>query len=187
MTYDKNSFLQGIAVGKSMKGWSSGQGTAVPSCWNDEGIYTYFYIDYHLSLAGITKGLFNLSTSVISEHGTVEVTDIEQVNATTLKVYCDLNGLFPGWVAVIGYNSAWMTYSSGVTVPEFGAAFWLNGEIPWNFGYIEDATTLAAFAFINAETLAITHNADTEYNGTDTITISAPGYTNSETLTVTYS
>lgn len=187
MSYDKNSFLQGIAVGKSLKGWSSGKGTAVPTCWNDEGHYDYFYIDYHLSLAGVTKGLFNLSTSVLSEVGELDVTAVEQVNATTLRVYCDMTNIFPGWVAVIGYNSSWLTYTSGVQVPEFGAAFWLDGQTPFNFGYIEDAFRIIPDFGSVAEELTMIVPGDTEYNCEDALDMAAPGISIEETCTVRYS
>lgn len=187
MSYDKESFLQGLVVGKSMKGWSSGQGTAVPTCWNDDGHYDYFYIDYHQSLAGVTKSLFNLSSSVLSENGQIEVTAVTTVNASTLKVYCDMSGLFPGWIAVIGYNSSWLTYSSGVQVPEFGAAFWLDGLAPFTFGYIEDQGSLSAVALVGTELFTMTVPGDLEYDADDTGSISAPGISGTETLEVRYS
>lgn len=187
MSYDRNSFLQGIAVGKSLKGWSSGKGTAVPTCWNDVGHYDYFYIDYHLSLAGVTKGLFNLSTSVMSERGELEVTAVEQINATTLRVYCDMTNIFPGWVAVIGYNSSWLTYTSGVQVPEFGAAFWLDGQIPFNFGYLEDAFRLIPDFGSPSETLSMTVPGDLRYSYEDSLTMVTPGISLAESLDVRYS
>lgn len=91
MAYDQNSFLQGIAVGKSLKGWSSGIGTSVPTCWNDEGIYTYFYIDYHLPISAVSLSMFRLSTRVLCEAGELEVTAIESVDSTTFKVYCNIS------------------------------------------------------------------------------------------------
>lgn len=188
--YDQNSFLQGLAVGKSLKGWSSGIGTSVPTCWNDEGIYTYFYIDYHLPVALISVALFRLSTRVLYTAGEIDITDVESINSTTLKVYCNLSVAKNNWVAAVGYNSSWLKYESGISVPEYSAIFWLDGRIVWTPGYISEEFSLVRGIYYGSETL----NSDDLYRPvyqpitiSDELTLPTISYTADESCIVTYS
>ena len=142
MSYDQNSFLQGIAVGKSLRGWSSGYGTATPKCWNDEGNYDYFYIDYLLPLSGLTLAMFHLSTRIMCNTGELEATDIEAVDSSTYKIYCPISKATNGWIAVTGYNSSWVKYDSGLSVPEYSSIFWLDGKSTYTPGFLDDEADL---------------------------------------------
>ena len=187
MSYDQKSFLQGIAVGKSLKGWSSGLGTAVPICWNDEGKYTYLYIDYHLPITAISLSLFRLCTRIMCEDGEIEVNAVESYNSTTFKVYCDLTRAGKGWVAAVGYNSSWLEYDSGVKVPEYASIFWIDSNQPWTPGYLEDAGTLGIVLRTGSESLTLYNRTGTLYEADDTTQAPVPVYTPGETLTVRYS
>ena len=187
MSYDQTSFLQGIAVGKSLKGWSSGLGTAVPTCWNDEGRYTYMFIDYHLPITAISLSLFRLCTRIMCENGEIDVTAVESYNSTTFKVYCDLTKANKGWVAAMGYNSSWLEYDSGVKVPEYASIFWIDSKQPWTPGYLEDASALNRVARDGTEGLTITHRVGTRYEAEEHMTVVVPALNPSETLNVRYS
>lgn len=158
MAYDQNSFLQGIAVGKSLKGWSSGIGTSVPTCWNDERKYTYFYIDYHLPISAVSLSLFRLSTRVLCESGELEVSAIESVDSTTFKVYCDISKAGNGWIAVTGYNSSWMYYDNGYSVPEYSAVFWVDSRQNYTPGYIEDEEKYVKRSYNGEEKFSISYH-----------------------------
>lgn len=188
MAYDQNSFLQGIAVGKSLKGWSSGIGTSVPTCWNDEGIYTYFYIDYHLPISAVSLSMFRLSTRVLCEAGELEVTAIESVDSTTFKVYCNISKSGNGWIAVTGYNSSWLYYDNGYAVPEYSAVFWIDSKQNWTPGYIEDSDHYVGRSYNGSDSIDLTYQSGVEYTGKDTDNLrSLSGMTIQETLKVTYS
>lgn len=188
MTYDQNSFLQGIAVGKSLKGWSSGLGTSVPTCYNDEGVYTYFYIDYHLPISAISLTLFNLATRVICESGELEVTAIESVSSTTFKVTCDISSAKASWIAINGYNSAWLTYDSGYSVPEYSTIFYVDGMTSYTPGYVKDTGSYEARSYDNSsETYAMYIYEGTTYPYDDEMEMTAAEYGTDETFTITYS
>ena len=48
MIHHKKSFLAGLAVGRSLRGWGGGAsgGGFAPLCWNEPGVYDSFLIDY---------------------------------------------------------------------------------------------------------------------------------------------
>lgn len=185
--YDQNSFLQGIAVGKSLKGWSSGKGSATPTCWNDEGVYTYFYIDYHLPITSVSPSLFRLSTRVLCENGEIEVINVESIDSTTFKVYGDISKAGSGWIAVIGYNSSWLKYDSGIAVPEYSSVFWIDGRQPWTPGYLEDSDSLSSVLLNISESFDETYHSTSSYTANDRCAIQTPAISISESLKVTYS
>jgi hypothetical protein len=187
MAYDQNSFLQGIAVGKSLKGWSSGLGTSVPKCWNDEGVYTYFYIDYHLPISAVSLTMFNLSTRVLCEYGELDVSAIESVNSTTFKVYCDISKATNGWIAVAGYNSSWLYYDSGYAVPEYSAVFWLDGRQTYAFGYIEDEGRLVGRSYNGEDDYTMYIHPGVKYEYAEEATLEKYSLSASDTCTISYS
>lgn len=188
MAYDQNSFLQGIAVGKSLKGWSSGIGTSVPTCWNDEGKYTYFYIDYHLPISAVSLSMFRLSTRVLCESGELEVSAIESVDSTTFKVYCDISEAGNGWIAVTGYNSSWLYYDNGYSVPEYSAVFWIDSRQNWTPGYIEDEDKYVGRSYTGEEDFNVTYHPGVNYEYSEEIDLrSLSGMEIQESLKITYS
>lgn len=187
MAYDQNSFLQGLAVGKSLKGWSSGLGTSVPTCWNDEGEYTYFYIDYHLPISAVSLSMFNLATRVLCESGEIQVQAIESVNSTTFKVYCDISKAGNKWVAVTGYNSSWLFYDSGYAVPEYSALFWIDARQNYTPGYIEDLADYPDRLYQIEDSYTMTYGIQTLYEEADTSSLIERKFTGGDTLTITYS
>lgn len=187
MAYDENSFLQGLAVGKSLKGWTSGLGTSVPTCWNDEGKYTYFYIDYHLPISAVSITMFNLSTRVLCEAGELDVSAIESVNSTTFKVYCDISKAANGWVAVTGYNSSWLYYDTGYPVPEYSSIFWLDGKQTYTPGYMEDEGALRGRYYNGEDSYTAYTVAQTLYEYEDETTLFSKEFEVEETLTISYS
>lgn len=188
MSYDQNSFLQGIAVGKSLRGWSSGYGTATPKCWNDESNYDYFYIDYLLPLSGLTLAMFHLSTRIMCNTGELEATDIEAVDSSTYKIYCPISKATNGWIAVTGYNSSWVKYDSGLSVPEYSSIFWLDGKSTYTPGFLDDEGDLPSRPLESDTTFS--HYYSTRHQITCADEDSVPyreAHTGEDTLQVKYS
>lgn len=188
MSYDQNSFLQGIAVGKSLKGWSSGYGTATPKCWNDEGVYDYFYIDYLIPLSGLTLAMFHLSTRIMCNTGELEATDIEAVDSSTYKIYCPISKATNGWIAVTGYNSSWVKYDSGLSVPEYSSIFWVDGKSTYTPGFLDDEGDLPSRSLESDTTFS--HYYSTRHQITCADEDSVPyreTHTGEDTLQVKYS
>ena len=184
MSYDQNSFLQGIAVGKSLRGWSSGYGTATPKCWNDEGNYDYFYIDYLLPLSGLTLAMFHLSTRIMCNTGELEATDIEAVDSSTYKIYCPISKAANGWIAVTGYNSSWVKYDSGLSVPEYSSIFWLDGKTSYTPGFMEDIDDLPASRFDGDENVSYTVYGWVRYDCSDEGSLYETPLTGNDTIKI---
>ena len=96
MPYDENSFLQGIMIGRTLRGYLAldstiiNQNTNQPSCWNEEGIYSYFYIQYPQPINTITKGQFTACHSIFSQNGELSITNIQIIDESTIKIVCDI-------------------------------------------------------------------------------------------------
>lgn len=188
MSYDQNSFLQGIAVGKSLRGWSSGYGTATPKCWNDEGVYDYFYIDYLIPLSGLTLAMFHLSTRIMCNIGELEATDIEAVDSSTYKIYCPISKATNGWIAVTGYNSSWVKYDSGLSVPEYSSIFWLDGKSTYTPGFLDDEGEIPRIGQESDETFSHYYSAMHNFNYADAGTMPyVDDPVGSDTVSVKYS
>ena len=82
------SFLAGLCVGRSLKGWAGG-GTKLslaPTCRLDSGVTAYFYIDYHYGLQNVSYGRFRNTTVILGASGEIIPREVEAVDSHTVKV-----------------------------------------------------------------------------------------------------
>lgn len=186
MIYDKNSFLAGLSVGKSLKGWS-GAGEAegyTPRVWNDEGVYDYFYIDYIRDVVNFSLGRFRHSTIISGATGELTPTNAEQISASVYKIYANIAGA--GQVSVMGRKARGLKFPGNDDVPGFEANFWVDDEVLHQPGYMYDAFALQEHHPAGIENLTLGffagHGVFTVH---DTVQIST-AQTITETCTVTY-
>lgn len=138
MIYDKNSFLAGLSVGKSLKGWS-GAGEAegyTPRVWNDAGEYDYFYIDYIRDVVNFSLGRFRHSTIISGATGDIVPSNAEQISGSVYKIYANIAGA--GQVSVLGREARGLKFPGNDDVPGFEANFWVDDEEPYQPEYMYD-------------------------------------------------
>lgn len=185
MSYDENSFLQGIAVGRGMRGRDSAD-YAAPTCWNDEGIYSYFYIQYPQAVSTITKGQFTVCHNVFCRFGELSITDIEIIDSYTIKVICDISSAQNSWVAITNYDNSYIKFANGVPIPLYGILFWMNGAAPWNLGYIEEIGILLSKSLTGTDEAQLVFSAGTLTEIAETLTLEPPDFNTEEQVHVIY-
>lgn len=118
-------FQNGFLCGMATKGLIKTGAAYEPSCWNDEGIYNYFYIDFHRALSAFSMGM--LAQSIII-HDSVQlmINDFDYVSQGVYKIYVDLADKVKG-VTVINKETGILNFSNGSKVPAFSVMFYVSG------------------------------------------------------------
>lgn len=186
MNYDKDSFLAGLSVGKSLKGWS-GAGEAegyTPRVWNDPGVYDYFYIDYIRDVVNFSLGRFRHATIISGATGELIPTNAEQISQSVYKIYVNITGA--GQVSVLGREARGLKFPGNDDVPGFEANFWVDDETPYQPDYMYDAFALQEAHPNGTEIVTLGfYTGLGAFTMKDTVQISTK-QTISETCTVTY-
>ena len=191
MAYDETSFLQGIAVGKSLKGWSGGSSSTIPTCWHDKGEYDHYYIDYHYPITKMSIEVFRLCTRLIyggaNAAGMIMIEELEGYNSTTFKIWADISPAKNSWAATLGISELWLEYDSGRKVPIFAAPWWIDGQTPWSFGMIQDEGTIPERDGITGEApIEYTYLGNARYVVSDSGKIIRPALSSAASAKVTY-
>lgn len=137
---EKRSFLAGLAVGRNLKGWSgvsTGAATAAPLCWNDPGVYDYFYIDYRAALREFSYGRFCNKTTILGAAGEIIPTAAERVDTHTVRIWGSLAG--ETRVRVFGNSKEGLTFADGRAVGAFAGEFWVDGDAPYELPYLAES------------------------------------------------
>ena len=141
---EKRSFLAGLAAGRNLKGWAgmnTGVGeTLAPACWNEPGVHSCFYIDYHGPLREFSYGRFCNKTAIFGADGEIVPTEAELVKPGIVRVWADLTGQTR--VRVFGNSADGLWFSDGRAVGAFVGEFWLDGKAPYVLPYLADSMEL---------------------------------------------
>ena len=138
MIHHKKSFLAGLAVGRSLRGWGGGAsgGGLVPLCWNEPGVYDSFLIDYRYGLGGFSYGRFCNKTAIFGSAGEIIPTAAEDLGGGAVRIWADLRGQTK--VRVYGNAKAGLSFADGRLVPAFAAEFWMDGSAPYELPYLAE-------------------------------------------------
>ena len=124
---DFKLFATGLAIGGQ---WNLGEVKAgdVVECWNDDGVYDYFYVKFKKAINPFSYGQFVNTVKVysISSDTYLPVSGVTRLDGTTCKVNCDISKENSG-VIVIGLPTSYLTYTSGSAVQKFISMFYVNG------------------------------------------------------------
>lgn len=141
---NKRSFLMGLSVGRTLKGWggSGGEAAFSPRCWNESGVYDRFYIDYGVGVQNFSYGRFCNKTGIFGSAGEIIPTAAERVDAATVCIRADISG--ETRVRVYGNAKAGLTLADGRECPAYAAEFWVDGAAPHELPYAAESVTLYA-------------------------------------------
>lgn len=136
---DFKLFATGLAIGGQ---WNLGEVKVgdVVECWNDEGVYDYFYMKFKKAVKEFSYGQFTNTVKVysIAHDEYLPITSVIRISSTQFKVNCDISGENSG-VIVIGLPTAYLQYESGSAVPKFISLFYVRGiETIRTYAYIWD-------------------------------------------------
>jgi hypothetical protein len=139
------AFQNGFICGMATKGLVRSGELYKPTCWNDDSVYTYFYIDFKRALSDFSVGMFNESI-IVYDSEAVPVSDVEYISSGVYKIYCDISDKIRG-VTVVNKKSTLLTTANGVVLPVFSVIFYVSGldtyirkAYRYNIAYISTIT-----------------------------------------------
>lgn len=153
---DFKLFATGLAIGGQ---WNLGEVKTgdVVECWNDEGIYDYFYMKFKKAVKEFSYGQFVNTVKVysVARDSYIPITDVTRISGTQFKVNCDISGENSG-VIVIGLPTAYLQYESGSAVPKFISAFYVSGIATMKtYAYVWDKITMLLHTLNAVDNVAI--------------------------------
>ena len=183
-------FQNGFICGMATKGMIKTGDQYEPIVWNDEGVYSYFYIDFKKSVSTFSTGMVAESLLI---HDTVQIsiTGFEKISDSVYKLYVDISGKVKG-VTVINKASTWLRFTDGSKVTPFSVMFYVAGLDRYeNMDYLYDGvdfelTTLIVSSIVESSAFDLWDNLD-EFIVSDTMTFtnSLAIFTTNESTTIT--
>lgn len=125
---DRISFQNGFICGMATKGLTRTGNQYEPILWNDESIYSYFYIDFKRTMAPFSLGMLTESIIVYGDTQ-IPITGFAHVSGSIYKIFCDISSR-PKGVLVFNRKSTLLTYLSGEKLPVFSTLFYVAGQVP---------------------------------------------------------
>lgn len=116
------SYLSGLGSGRS-------QGEAyAPNVYNDEGIYTHFYVDFLSDMLPFSFGMVSESLIVLGGSNAIPITGFEKINNRKYK--CIVNISNQELITFINKKTGWLCLDSGESLPAFSTGFIPFGIYP---------------------------------------------------------
>lgn len=97
-----------------------------PLIWNDEGIYTYFYIDFRRAVEDFSTGMWNESV-VIHDSEQIKATGVELISTGVYKIVCDIADR-PHGITVMNKKTSRLRFISGEQIPIFSVHMFIAGQ-----------------------------------------------------------
>lgn len=182
---DLQILAQGMAIGGKFN-LSSVAGYK-PLVWNDEGEYSYFYMNFQKPLADFSPAQFMECVMVQGASKLLEVTDAIKISDMVVKVYCNIDGQSSG-IQVYGKASSWLMFANGRSVPEFTVMFVVAGlPTTISLAYVYDSTLVKPTVGSVVESVFFEHPIYFQSNVADTILLPARAVSCLEDVLITYS
>ena len=122
---DKISFQNGFICGMATKGLTRSGELYRPRCWNEEGVFDCFYIDFKRGLSEFSPGMF-IESIIVYDSESLPIRGAEYVSNGVYKVYCDISGRKQG-VTVVNKKSTLLETAGGNVLPVFSVMFYVSG------------------------------------------------------------
>ena len=125
-----------------------------PVIYNDEGVYSYFYIDFLKAVAPFSLGMWNESI-IIHDDAQVPVTNVVKVSDRLYKVYCDLSDKIHG-ITVLNKATSRLRFSiGGAKMPVFSVHSYIKGLVSYDSTtYLYETENFPAFSGSITEAIA---------------------------------
>ncbi|MPM18014.1 hypothetical protein SDC9_64415 [bioreactor metagenome] len=136
-------FENGFLCGMATKGLVRSGELYKPLIWNDEGVYTYFYIDFRRAMEPFSTGMWNESV-VIHDSEQIKATGVELVSMGVYKIICDISDR-PHGITVLNKKVSRLRFSAGERIPVFSIHMFIAGQAQYiDVGYAYDFKTFPA-------------------------------------------
>jgi len=164
-------FQNGFICGMATKGLIKSGIQYKPIIYNDEGVYSYFYIDFKRAVQPISFGML---TDNIIVYATAElpITRVDRLSSSLYKVYCNISNK-PDGVIIIHKTPSALYFADGEQVPSFSVHFFVSGQ-PRNerLKYLyEIATVPEVFALSGTDSTLVSVYANTPMSISETVTL----------------
>ena len=160
-----------------------------PHVWNDEGEYSFFYLDFLKPVASFSPAQLMECVMVHGNGTEIDITNVEKVDDRVVKIFCNLNNQTSG-VQVYGCVNSWLSFANGQSMPEFTVAFNVAGlSTTITLAYVYDTVNLPSFEMDCDEDIIFKNDPYVNNSVIDTILIEPPlsNYTFFEEVSITYS
>lgn len=129
---DQISYQNGFICGMATKGLVCSGQLYQPNIYNDDGKYTYFYIDFRRAMQAFSIGML---TESIIVYGSVQIpiSRFEKINETTYKIYANIASLSHG-ITVLNKNASKLHFANGETVTAFSIHMFVAGQVAYMEG-----------------------------------------------------
>jgi hypothetical protein len=123
------------------------EGWYEPLCWNDEGVYTYFYIDFLRAMSPFSLGMFNESI-IAYDSVQLTVSNVVYVSPGVYKIYCDIANK-PQGITVLNKKTSLLSFASGEQLSAFSIHFFVAGiaayvRLKYVYETLEDIPTISS-------------------------------------------
>lgn len=133
----QNGFLCGMAT----KGLVISGEEYEPKVWNDDGIYTYFYIDFLRAVMDFSTGMLK-GSFIVYDSIEVPITGFERVDLSVFKIFADIADK-PLGITITNKATSLLVFTSGRKVPPFSIHMYVLGQAPFvRKAYAYDETTV---------------------------------------------
>lgn len=119
-------FQNGFIVGMATKGLSRSGELYKPLIWNDDGVYTYFYIDFRRTTEAFSTGMWNESI-VIHDSEQIKATGVQLISPGVYKIFCDISNR-PHGITVLNKKVSRLKFASGEQIPVFSIHMFILGQ-----------------------------------------------------------
>lgn len=131
------AFQNGFVCGMATRGLVQTRTAYEPTIYNDEGVYTYFYLDFKRGVTPFSIGMFNLSM-IVHDSEQLEVSHIEYVSTGLYKVWCDIANKIHG-ITLINKVTTLLSFLNGDPIPSFSVHMYIDGiDMYENLQYMYD-------------------------------------------------
>lgn len=128
-------FRNGFVCGMATRGLVRSGELYKPDIYNDDGVYSFFYIDFRRSMSEFSIGMFNESI-VVYDSVQIAVTAISRVSANVYKIYGDISNRNHG-ITVLNKKTSRLRFLNGERLPAFSTHMFVSGQAPYiDGGYL---------------------------------------------------
>lgn len=123
-------FQNGFIVGMATRGITRSGLMYAPVCWNDSGVFSYFYIDFKKPVSDFSLGMLSESI-VVHDSSQIPTTMQERISASVFKIYADILNRNHG-ITVLNKITSYLSFTDGSRIPPFSVHFYVAGIDSYN-------------------------------------------------------
>ena len=122
-------FQNGFIVGMATRGVTRSGLMYEPLAWNDNGVFSYFYLDFKHPMAAFSAGMLTESI-IVHDSVQLQITGFEKLSTSVFRLFCNVDGKVNG-VTVLNKATSLLSFASGAKLPPFSVHFFVSGIVSY--------------------------------------------------------